>query len=130
VSGNNGPVARYDCCMRNVMKAALCVSTMAFVLGCTVGRPRAGVASEAATVAVDNRGFSDMTIYVSESPGSRRRLGLATGVSTSVFTIPSNIVGNGRELMFIVDPIGSSRTGTSNSMYVQPGQRVTLTIPP
>jgi hypothetical protein len=71
-----------------------------------------------------------MTVYVVESAGARRRLGLATGVSTTVFSIPASVVGNGRELQFIVDPIGSDRTATSNSLFVMPGERVTLVIPP
>jgi hypothetical protein len=111
---------------RNVLLLALIVLSAA---GCGASRARGG-AEEPATLAVDNRAFTDMTVYLVASGGSRRRLGLATGVSTTVFTIPASIVGRGRELQFYVDPVGSDRTGTSNSLYVTPGQRVVLTIPP
>jgi hypothetical protein len=33
-------------------------------------------------------------------------------------------------MRFMVDPIGSSRQGTSFDIYVRPGERVTLTVPP
>jgi hypothetical protein len=38
-------------------------------------------------------------------------------------------VGTGRDLRFMVDPIGSSRQGVSFNIYVRPGERVTLTVP-
>ena len=116
--------------MRTLPKLLLGLAAVAVMAACGAARSRPVDASESATIAVDNRAFSDMTVYVAETVGSRRRLGLATGVSTTVFTIPSTVVGNGRELSFIVDPVGSSRTAISNTLFVQPGQRVTLTIPP
>ena len=117
--------------MRHVPNVLLGLVAVAVMSACGGARSRPGVdQAERATIAVDNRAFTDMTVYVSEAVGSRRRLGLATGVSTTVFTIPSTVVGNGRELSFIVDPVGSSRTAISNTLFVQPGQRVTLTIPP
>lgn len=116
--------------MRTLPKALLGIVAVAVMSACGAARSRPVEESERATIAVDNRAFTDMTVYVSESVGSRRRLGLATGVSTTVFTIPATVVGNGRELSFIVDPVGSSRTAISNTLFVQPGQRVTLTIPP
>ena len=84
---------------------------------------------EKTTIQVDNRAFSDMTIYVVEG-GSRRRLGLAVGASTTTFTIPPTVVGVGRELQFLADPIGSIRTALTNRIYVTPGQEVTMVIPP
>ena len=116
--------------MRTLPKVLLGLAAAALMAACGAARSRPVDSSESATIAVDNRAFSDMTVYVAETVGSRRRLGLATGVSTTVFTIPSTVVGNGRELSFIVDPVGSSRTAISNTLFVQPGQRVTLTIPP
>ena len=116
--------------MRNVLRSAMLVmATMIVAAGCGASRSPVDSA-ERATIAVDNRAFSDMTIYLVETGGSRRRLGLATGLSTTVFTIPATVVGRGRELQFYVDPVGSQRTGSSNTLYVTPGQRVVLTIPP
>ncbi len=36
----------------------------------------------------------------------------------------------GRELQFLVDPVGSNAQGTSWNIYVSPGQQVRLTVPP
>jgi len=111
---------------------ALLISISALVLlaGCGPRRPGSVATPERTVIEVDNRAFTDMTVYVIEGVGARRRLGLANGASTTSFTIPASLVGNGRELTFLVDPIGSDRTALSNRIFVTPGQRVTLTIPP
>lgn len=85
--------------------------------------------SEDASVRVQNQAFNDMTIYV--VAGSQEiRLGTATGNSTTTLRIPSTVVGIGRELSFRADPIGSSAVASSYSIFVDPGDEVTLTIPP
>jgi hypothetical protein len=111
------------------LRAAAC-ALLVLASACSPGRTRPGSTTEPATIQVENRAFTDMTIYVIESGGSRRRLGIATGASTSSFTIPATLVGLGRELQFMADPIGSNRTATSNRLWVSPGQQVTLLIPP
>jgi hypothetical protein len=86
-------------------------------------------ADNAATLQVENRGFADMVIYA-VSGSQRLRLGLATGNSTKSFTIPSSLVQTGGPLRFLADPIGGTRSPVSDEMVVQPGDVVTLTIPP
>lgn len=78
-------------------------------------------------VEVQNRGYADMTVYIVEG-GSRIRLGLANGNSTTRLAIPQSVVGGGRELQFLADPIGSTRTSVSDRIMVLPGDVVTLTI--
>jgi hypothetical protein len=85
--------------------------------------------STAAMLQVENRGFADMVIYAI-SGAQRVRLGLATGNSTKSFTIPSALVRGAGPLRFLADPIGGSRSPISEEMVVQPGDIVTLTIPP
>jgi len=80
-------------------------------------------------VQVQNQGFSDMVVYA-VSGGQRIRLGLATGNSTKTFTIPRNLVRGAGPIRFLADPVGSNRTPVSEEMTVQPGDVVTLTIPP
>ncbi len=106
------------------------VLTLIALAACSPRRPGSIPRPEPTSLQVDNRAFMDMTVYVIEGVGARRRLGLATGAATTTFTIPPSMVGNGRELTFLVDPIGSNRTAQSNRMYVTPGERVVLTIPP
>src|SRR5687768_2356936 len=90
---------------------------------------RTGEAPERTVVEVDNRGFTDMNVYVVD--GSQRlRLGLAVGLQKTVLTIPARAVGTARDLQFLADPIGSSRTAISQRLYVRQGDRVQLTIAP
>jgi hypothetical protein len=83
----------------------------------------------AATVEVQNQGFADMTIYVL-SHGTRVRLGLAGGHSTSRFPIPAYALGGDRLVQFLADPIGGTREPVSEEIAVDPGDTVGLTIPP
>jgi hypothetical protein len=82
-----------------------------------------------AMLQVENRGFADMVIYAI-SGAQRTRLGIATGNSTKAFPIPNTLLRGAGNLRFLADPIGGSRTPISEEMVVQPGDIVTLTIPP
>jgi hypothetical protein len=107
----------------------IAVLFVAALAGC-VGRGRnAPTPQESATVMVQNRAFIDVDVYALYG-GTRARLGTVNANGTATFRISPAIVGEGRELRFQVDPIGSSRRGTSFTMYVTPGERVTLTVPP
>jgi hypothetical protein len=113
---------------KRVLIGAVAAFAVCAAPACFGGRPRAP--NEAAKVEVENRAFSDMTVYVVDLGGARRRLGTATGLSTTVLTIPQTAVGNGREVLFVVDPIGGARTAYTNRIYVTPGDEVRLVIPP
>jgi hypothetical protein len=78
---------------------------------------------------VENQGFNDMVIYA-VSGGQRVRLGLATGNSTKLFTVPTSLLRGGGPIRFLADPIGGNRSPVSDEMTVHPGDLVTLTIPP
>jgi hypothetical protein len=82
-----------------------------------------------AILEVENRGFADMVIYA-VSGSQRIRLGLATGNSTKSFPLPSSLIRGAGPLRFLADPIGGTRAPVSEEMVVQPGDVVTLTIPP
>jgi hypothetical protein len=79
------------------------------------------------TVSVENREFADMSVYVLRS-GQRLRLGIASGHSTSVLSIPDYLVRAGNELQFLCDPIGSASEQVSERMTVFPGDQLVLTI--
>lgn len=81
------------------------------------------------SVNVDNQAWLDVNIYA-VSGGQRTRLGTVTAHSSRTYRIPDSIVGLGRELQFLVDPVGSNAQGTSFSIYVTPGNTVRLTVPP
>lgn len=82
-----------------------------------------------ASVRVINRAFIDVDVFVLNGT-LRTRLGTVTASGSGTFRIPPTVVGTGRDLRFLVDPIGSDRQAvTFNSMYVRPGETVTLTVP-
>lgn len=82
-----------------------------------------------AMVEVENQGFSDMVIYAVHGT-QQVRLGSVTGHSSRTLAIPRYLVGGGATLRFLADPIGGNRTPVSEEMAVQPGDVVSLTIPP
>jgi hypothetical protein len=77
---------------------------------------------------VDNQGFQDMDIFALRS-GQRLRLGLATGVHKTNFTIPPTLISGLTSLRFVADPIGGSRASVSQEITVAPGDTVVMTIP-
>ena len=81
-------------------------------------------------VHVENRAFLDVNVYAITDGGGRQRLGTVTGNTDQEFVIPDYIIGPANSVRFLVEPIGSNRAPISNSLSVQPGQTVTLTIPP
>ncbi len=114
-------------------KLATLVAMIATVAACShnakPGRDDNGPQPES-RLRVENRAFLDMTIYVLSAGGGRQRLGTATGNTTAEFVIPSYIIGPANSIRILAEPIGSTRAPVSNSLSVQPGQTVTLTIPP
>ena len=82
-----------------------------------------------ATLQVENRRFSDMTVYVLEG-AQRQRLGVARGLATTSFTIPDRLVRGGQApLRFFCDPIGGEGLPVSEEILVEPGDEVQLIIP-
>jgi hypothetical protein len=97
--------------------------------GCVGKGKNAPAPQEFASVTVNNRAFIDIDVFALDG-STRARLGSVTASGTGTFRIPAAVVGAGRDLRFMVDPIGSTRQGTSYTLYVRPGERVTLTVPP
>ena len=81
------------------------------------------------TLRVENQAFLDMTIYAVRS-SQRVRLGIATGLSVTKFTIPKSLIFGSTPLAFYADPIGGRRTPVSQEVMVSPGDEVQLMIPP
>jgi hypothetical protein len=101
----------------------------AFATAACVGKGKnAPVPQAPTTVFVRNRAFIDVDVFALYG-GIRTRLGTVAASGTGTFRIPPTVVGEGRALRFLVDPIGSRRLGRSFEIYVRPGSRVTLTIP-
>lgn len=77
---------------------------------------------------VDNRNFMDMTVYVWRG-AQRRRLGTATGSSTTRLLIPSSVIFGPTTLRFQADPVGGRATPVSMEVLVSPGEEVGIQIP-
>jgi hypothetical protein len=115
--------------MRSVIRSSQVLALV--ILAACGGRAAESGASpdRQAMLQVENLSFADMVIYA-VSGAQRIRLGMATGNSTKSFALPAYLVRTGGPLRFLADPIGGSRTPVSEEMTVQPGDIVTLTIPP
>lgn len=110
--------------------ALMAILSAASLNACASTRRGADAAAPEETyVRVDNRSMLDMTIYVLRG-AERRRLGLVNALSTQTLRIPRVLVEGAGVLRFLADPVGSSRTPTSEEITVRHGDVVTLMIPP
>ena len=117
--------------IRTQMGRLMVLLVLIVLAACTgnTRRDRHSPRPEPATVRVQNQAWTEMTVYVVAS-GQRVRLGNVNGNSNTVLRLPESIVGMGRSVRFMVDPLGSSRTSNSFEIHVRPGEQVTITIPP
>jgi hypothetical protein len=81
-------------------------------------------------VHVENQNYLDANVYVIGNGGARQRLGTVTGNTNQDFVIPDYIISPANTVRFLIEPIGSNAAPISNSLSIQPGTTVTLTIPP
>ncbi len=78
-------------------------------------------------VEVENHGWSDAAIYLL-SGGLRHRVGLVTGSSSQIFSVPGSYLGTMGEIRLQAHPIGSNGSMTTDLMTVQPGQVIRFTL--
>ena len=81
------------------------------------------------TLKVQNQNFLDMDVFVWRN-GQRIRLGMVAGLSTQLFTLQDDIVRTSPQLRFELHPIGGRGNARTETISVQPGDQVELTIPP
>ena len=80
------------------------------------------------TVKVENQNFLDMNVFVLQG-GQRIRLGTVSGLSTAVFTLP-DYVARSTSVQFELHPIGGRTNPRTETISVQPGDQIMLTVPP
>ena len=83
--------------------------------------------SESATVKVTNNNWNNMDVYMVRG-GSRYRLGTVTSMSTEVFRVPQTLVGNTGGVQLLADPIGSSVTYLSPTIFVNAGETIRFDV--
>ncbi|MBX6330798.1 MAG: hypothetical protein IRY91_03010 [Gemmatimonadaceae bacterium] len=82
---------------------------------------------EAPTLRIENHHWLDMDIFVIHE-GQRTRLGAVTAASTKVFVFPRGLVGGGRELRLVADPVGAPGAVTTDTFVLHSGTQVTWTL--
>lgn len=116
----------------NRIRSLLAVGAFAMALTGCGGRNTAEpgiVPDEATTLSVENNNFSDMRIYVHQG-GQRIRLGTANGKTTSAFKVPKSVMFGATSLRFEAVPIGGRGSAISETITVNPGEAITLRLPP
>lgn len=78
-------------------------------------------------LSVTNHNYLDVVIYVVHD-GQHTRIGTVTGSSSQVFYVPARLLGQGREIQLLGDPIGSPDFARTETVVVQPGQYVEWTL--
>lgn len=114
------------------MRPALLLLALATAAALTCGR-RGGAAppnpEAEVAVAVDNRNFLDMDVFIIRG-GQRIRIGSVPGLTQRLLTLRPDMVGYGTELRFEVHPIGGGGNPISETITAHPGDVIHVTIPP
>jgi hypothetical protein len=78
------------------------------------------------TVRIINHSQLDATIYL-QHDGARDRLGTVTAASASAFAVRARTLANG-DFSLVADPVGATRTSTSERLHVNQGAEFIWTI--
>jgi hypothetical protein len=78
-------------------------------------------------VEVESHHWNDVVVYLMNGNQSER-LGTATGVSTTRFTVPYRHIATGGRIRLRAHPIGGQASFTSEDVLIQPGQSVKWTL--
>lgn len=79
------------------------------------------------TLQVTNHNYLDVIVYVVHD-GQRTRIGMVTGSTSQVFTLPPRLLGQAHEIRLYGDPIGSEDFALTELLLVQPGQYIEWTL--
>ena len=88
---------------------------------------QAAEAAQPLKVEIDNRNYSDMSIYL-VNDGTRVLVGSAPGLSKTTLSLPAGSRRTNWRVRLLADPIGGSAAIGTPSLLVAPGQRVYWTI--
>ena len=76
---------------------------------------------------VTNHNYLDVVVYVLHD-GQRTRVGMVSGSSSTVFFLPSRLLGQGREIRLYGDAIGNDTYAVTDILVVQHGQYIEWTL--
>jgi hypothetical protein len=114
---------------RHLPALARTALTLILAASCFHSPPDPGVHADEGRVAltVRNNHHLDVTIYVIHD-GQATRVGAVTAANTNSLDVPNRMLGQGRMIRLRADPLGSSRSHTSESVRVGVGQRIEWTL--
>ena len=96
---------------------------------CATNRASSAVTPrEQMIVTVNNSNYMDVDVFAVRGR-TRTRVGSVMGLTTATFNVPAEIAPDGN-LQLLIDPIGSNSTYTTETITVNPGQHVELTVAP
>jgi len=93
-----------------------------------VEKPAAEPQAEDLFVRVENLNWLDMHVYISQSGGPLRSLGMVTSMSSQGFHVPTNLGRANQDVRVIADPIGGSGIYVSPSMMVGPQSEIVVKV--
>ena len=76
---------------------------------------------------VTNHNYLDVVVYVLHD-GIQTRVGTVTGSSSTVFFLPTRLLGQGREIQLYGDAIGNDSYARTEIIVVQRGQYIEWTL--
>lgn len=115
----------------SLMAMALVASVAAATSGCASNAPYASASllerpSRDIAVRVTNNNWQDVRIYLVTESGSRPlRVGVVPGLTSAIFTMRHPPQGRAR---FLLRPIGTRATYTTNAVMAVPGRSLELTV--
>lgn len=112
--------------MLNYRLAVLCGSLILAIPACGFSRGQSAAPTpldSEVSVEVDNRNWSDITIYLMTG-GLPQRLGMVTALSNGSFAFPSQRLSTSGSVRLRALPV-AGRPYTSEPILVQPGQAIT-----
>lgn len=115
--------------MRHLFRSVGVAAAALALVVCHPNGPKPGSNSQEAVVQVVNQSLYNVDVTVLAA-GARKRLGIAPPNATRTFTIPAYLVSVGQQMRFIAVPQGSPQQPVTDAVVVNPGEMVSLTIPP
>ena len=76
---------------------------------------------------VTNHNYLDVVVYVIHD-GVQTRVGTVTGSSSTVFFLPTRLLGQGRQIQLYGDAIGNDTYARTDVLVVQRGQYIEWTL--
>ena len=115
--------------LRAALVALLWGASACFIFNRGKPDPRPAFDAPAGEIAlnVTNHNYLDVVVYVLHD-GQQTRVGTVTGSSSATFYLPARLLGLGREIQLLGDPVGSPDYARTPTLVIQPGEYIEWTL--